>query len=249
MAAVDECKKIIKKAAKERLAPLGFFQVGQTRSWVRDDGWYFTVADFAATADIPCAALFFHVKFLWGDGADGLDIHGVDYGRRERFRENYEGDQDGFYQKMLEFCDCAEEKAAEYARFRSFEYADRAFEAVRKDPYFLDGISGPWQNGFWNCWHCAMYNYFRGRPDVGDEMMRKYIAWRVRVDYIGLSKEEEEKIRKEYMKTPEYILGKRLLDMPPGDKQAFLLGRIAEHRRLLRSKSSWRKLAEDPIYG
>ena len=150
---------------------------------------------------------------------------------------------------MLEFCDCAQEKATEYTQFRSFEYADHAFDAVRNDPYFMHSPGGPWQNHFWNCWHCALYNYFRGRPDIGDEMMRKYIAWRVRVDYIGLSKEEEEKIRKEYMKTPEYILGKKLLDMPSGDKQAFILGRIAEHRRLLRAKSSWRKLAEDPVYG
>ena len=51
------------------------------------------------------------------------------------------------------------------------------------------------------------------------------------------------------MKTPEYILGMKLLDMPPGEKQPFLLERIAEHRRLLRSKSSWRKLTEDPVYG
>lgn len=249
MAAVDECKKLIKRAAKERLTPLGFFQVGQTRRWVRDDGWYFTVADFAATAEIPCAALYFYIKFLWGHGPVDSEISGVDYGRRERFRANYVGDEDGFYQKMLEFCDCAGEKAAEYTQFRAFEYADRAFEAVRQDPYFLDGISGPWQMGFWNCWHCAMYAYFRGRPDVGDEMMRKFIEWRLSVNYVGLSRQEEEKIRKEYMARPEYILGKKLLDMPSGDKQAYILGRIAEKRRLLRSKSSWRRLTEDPVYG
>ena len=59
----DEHKKIVRQAAKEQLEPLGFFQVGQTRRWVRDDGWYFTVVDFGPTTNIRCAALHVYRVF------------------------------------------------------------------------------------------------------------------------------------------------------------------------------------------
>lgn len=245
----DECKKIIKRAAKEQLEPLGFFQVGQTRWWVRDDGWYFTVADFSPTTNIPCAALHVYLKFLWGDSPNiDSDISGIDYGRRERFRVNYEGNPESFYQSMLEFCDCARKRAAEYEQFRTLEYSDSIFEKLRQSPDFLYNID-PWQMWFWNCWHCAMYFYFRGQPDIGDEAMQKFIEWRLRVDYVGLSQKEEEKIRQEYMKRPEYILGKELLNLPKDEKHPFVLARISEKRQLLRSKSSWKKLEENPVYG
>lgn len=247
---VDECKKIIKRAAKEQLEPLGFFQVGQTRRWVRDDGWYFTIADFSPTTNIPCAALHVYIKFLWGDSPDiDANISGIDYGKREKFRVNYEGDSENFYQSMLEFCDCAKEKASEYAQFRTLEYSDFIFEKCRHSPNFSESIIGPWQMSFWNCWHCAMYFYFRGRPNVGDELMQKFIEWRLRVDFVGISKKEEEKIQREYMKRPEYILGKKLLDLPENEKQPFVLARISEKRQLFRSKSSWKKLKENTTYG
>ena len=79
--------------------------------------------------------------------------------------------------------------------------------------------------------------------------MQKFIEWRLRVDYVGISKKEEEKIRQEYMKTPEYILGKKLLDLPEDEKHPFVLARISEKRQLLRSKSSWKKLGENSVYG
>lgn len=245
----DECKKIIKRAAKEQLEPLGFFQVGQTRWWVRDDGWYFTVADFSPTTNIPCAALHVYLKFLWGNSPDiDSDISGIDYGRRERFRVNYEGNPESFYQSMLEFCDCARKRATEYEQFRTLEYSDSIFEKLRQSPDFLYNIA-PWQMWFWNCWHCAMYFYFRGQPDIGDEAMQKFIEWRLRVDYVGLSQKEEEKMRQEYMKRPEYILGEKLLNLPKDEKHPFVLVRISEKRQLLCSKSSWKKLKENPVYG
>ncbi len=246
----DACEKLIKRAATEQLAPLDFFQVGQTRIWVRDDGWYFTVADFSPTTNIKCAALCVYVKFLWEyELVVNSDISGMDYGKRERFRVDYQGDQESFYQSMLEFCRCAKERAPEYAKFRTWEYSDCIFEALRKSPDFSDSIIGPWQMWFWNCWHCAMYFYFRGHPDIGDELMQKFIEWRLTVDYVGMSEKEKDKIRKEYMKTSEYILGRKLLDIPANEKQTLVFARIAEKRKFLRSKSDWKKLKEDAIYG
>ena len=79
--------------------------------------------------------------------------------------------------------------------------------------------------------------------------MQKFIEWRLRVDFVGISKKEEEKIQREYMKRPEYILGKKLLDLPENEKQPFVLARISEKRQLFRSKSSWKKLKENATYG
>ena len=236
---VDECKKIIKRAAKEQLEPLDFFQVGQTRRWVRDDGWYFTVVDFSPTMNIPCAALHVYLKFLWGNSLDmDTNISGIDY----------EGDNEEFYQSMREFCDCAEERALEYEQFRAFEYSDFLFEKLRQSPNFSSNRD-PWQMRFWNCWHCAMYFYFRGQSDIGDKLMQKFIEWRLRVDYIGISKKEEDKIRQEYMARPEYLFGKKILDLPENEKQPFVLAKIAEKRQFLRSKTGWKKLKENTTYG
>lgn len=246
---VDECRKIIKRAAKEQIEPLGFFQVGQTRRWVRDDGWYFTVADFSPTTNIPCAALHVYLKFLWGDNLQiDTNISGIDYGRRERFRVNYENNPEEFYQSMLEFCDCAKDRAKEYEQFRTLEYSNYIFEKLRQSPHFSDNIN-PWQMWFWNCWHCAMYFYFCGQTDKGDALMQKFIEWRLRVDYIGLPKKEEDKIRQEYMARPEYLFAKKMLELPESEKQSFVLAKIAERRQYLRSKTSWKKLKEDTTYG
>ena len=247
---VDVCRKIIKRAAKEQLEPLGFFEVGQTRRWVRDDGWYFTVVDFSPTMNIPCAALHVYLKFLWGDSLTvDSAISGMDYGRRERERVNYEGDSGHFYQSMLEFCDCAKGRAAEYKLFRHLEYSDCLFEQLRQCPDFADSMAGPWRLGFWNCWHCAMYFYFRGQPNKGDALMKHFIEWRLRVAFVGISRKEEDKIRQEYMARPEYLFGEKLLDLPENEKQLFVLSKIAEKRQFLRSKTGWKKLKEHAAYG
>ncbi len=246
----DEHKKIVRQAAKEQLEPLGFFQVGQTRRWVRDDGWYFTVVDFGPTTNIRCAALHVYLKFLWGsDLTVNSDISGIDYGKRERFRVNYEDNPEDFYQSMLEFCHCAEEKASEYAQFHTWEYSDHVFEALRQSPNFSESIIGPWQMSFWNCWHCAMYFYFRGCPGIADELMQKFIKWRLSVNYEGISEKEKLRIQKECMEKPEYVFGKKMLDISEDEKQPFVLERIADKRKFLRSKTSWKKLKEDTIYG
>lgn len=177
------------------------------------------------------------------------NISGIDYGKRERFRVNYEDNPEEFYQSMLEFCDCAKERAVEYEQFHDLGYSNYIFEKLRQSPDFPDSITGPWQMGFWNCWHCAMYFYFRGQTDKGDALMKRFIGWRLRADFIGLSKKEEERIRKELMKRPEYLFGKKMLELPESEKQPFVLAKIAERRQFLRSKTSWKKLKEDAIYG
>ena len=94
-----------------------------------------------------------------------------------------------------------------------------------------------------------MYFYFRGQPDIGDELMQKFIEWRLRVDYIGISKKEEDKIRQEFMARSEYLFGKKMLDLPENEKQPFVFAKIAEKRQFLRSKTAWKKLKENATYG
>lgn len=94
-----------------------------------------------------------------------------------------------------------------------------------------------------------MYFYFRGRPEIGDELMQKFIEWRLSFDHTGLSKAEEEKVRQACMERHEYLFGKKMLDLPESEKQPFILAKIAERRQFLRSKTSWKKLKEDAIYG
>lgn len=247
-------EKLIRQAAKEALAPLGFFQVGRSRKWVRDGGWYFTAVDFAPSSyNIPGAGLWVFAHYLWdrGPGFPDTDTGACDLGGRLEHTEEYTGDDEAFQAKMREFAAQAAEKVALYAPMRDLARA-RAF--LDHPP------KGTWKIPYWDCWDHAMYCYLMGDPVQGDAFLeraqaherdvfgglsRKEYLWR----YAKVTPEQADELIRSTLESPEYLFGQQLLALPPEEKQPFVLAGIARKRQCLRGKVSWRKLGVDPVYG
>jgi hypothetical protein len=62
--------KLINRAARERLKPLGLTQKGQSRLWLDDHGWWVLGVDFESFAYAQGARLVVFADFMW---------HGRDY--------------------------------------------------------------------------------------------------------------------------------------------------------------------------
>jgi len=111
--------KIIKMAAKEVLAPLGVFQKGQSRTWIDDNGWFFTIIEFQPSQWGKGAYLNVGMHFLW----NSKDSFSFDYGGREHENVSYTGDDEKFYKEMLELARLAKEKVMFYRSFSALSFA------------------------------------------------------------------------------------------------------------------------------
>ena len=110
----NDHNKIIRKVAKEILVPMGLVQKGQSRIWVDDNGWYFTVVEFQPSAYGKGSYLNVGVHFLWANrGFLSFDIGG----REESFVE-FNGDETQFYMDMLSL---GEKAAVLVQKYRLFE--------------------------------------------------------------------------------------------------------------------------------
>jgi len=60
-----EHSKIIARAAKETLAPLGIFQLGRSRTWIDDRGWWIVVVEFQPSGFGKGSYLNVGAMWLW----------------------------------------------------------------------------------------------------------------------------------------------------------------------------------------
>ena len=74
--------KIITKAAKSILQPMGLFQKGKSRVWIDDNDWFFTVVEFQPSGFTKGSHLNVAVDFLWHK-TDHLAYH-FHYGNSPR---------------------------------------------------------------------------------------------------------------------------------------------------------------------
>lgn len=81
---MDEHSRIIARAAKEALAPLGCFQKGRSRTWLDDHGWWVAVIEFQPSAWAKGSFLNVGACWLWY-AKDSLSFD--DGSRIEGFRE------------------------------------------------------------------------------------------------------------------------------------------------------------------
>ena len=86
---MDEHGRIIARAAREALAPLGCFQKGRSRTWLDDHGWWVAVIEFQPSGFAKGSFLNVGACWLWY----AKDFLSFDDGSRiEGFRE-FEGTQ------------------------------------------------------------------------------------------------------------------------------------------------------------
>lgn len=70
--------KIIAQLAKEKLAPLGIFQKGRSRTWIDDRGWWIVVIEFQPSSWTKGTYLNVGAMWLWNE----KDYFSFDIGHR-----------------------------------------------------------------------------------------------------------------------------------------------------------------------
>lgn len=117
--------KIITKAAKSILQPMGLFQKGKSRVWIDDNDWFFTVVEFQPSGFTKGSHLNVAVDFLWHK-TDHLAYH-FHYGDSPRANNfvSYSGNDDAYYDDMLAFADEAAKLVDEYRKLKQISFAKR----------------------------------------------------------------------------------------------------------------------------
>ena len=118
--------KIIKKTARAVLSTMGLIQKGQSRTWIDDNGWYFTVVEFQPSAYGKGSYLNIGIHFLWSKH----DYLSYDIGGREDGFAEFDGDESKFYSDMLSF---AEKCSVLVQQYRLFKKESHAKEYILKN--------------------------------------------------------------------------------------------------------------------
>lgn len=114
--------KTIKQIANAVLKPNGLFQKGTSRVWLDDNGWFLTSIEFQPSGWDKGSYLNIGMTFLWHyDGYLGFDF-ALDSLRTKNFVA-FQGDEGKFSEEMQHFANHALEKAMEYRKFRDLDYA------------------------------------------------------------------------------------------------------------------------------
>ena len=71
--------KIIKTTVKKFLEPEKLFQIGSSRSWLDDQGYYVIIVEFASSGYSKGASLNAGVSFLWESTESLNEILSYDY--------------------------------------------------------------------------------------------------------------------------------------------------------------------------
>ena len=119
----NDHNRIIRNAAKAVLAAEGLFQMGRSRVWIEDNGWYLTVVEFQPSGWSKGSYLNVAICFLWDNkeylsydypGASNIQVGGF---------TSFEGNEDEFLQKIHAMAETALSKVKEYRRLRDLECA------------------------------------------------------------------------------------------------------------------------------
>lgn len=235
---MKEHEKIIKDLAKKKLAPLGFFQKGASRLWIRDNLYFLSIIEFTPHSWQQGTYVRACISFLWEKNEDPDDSIGFDIaenisGRVGQFIEFVSEDPDVFATVLEQYIDLAFNKLKEFENFSDPGCAKEYFEKLTdfgksdiRKVYDLAMIC------FLNGDHADGERYFRNLIEQSEASIYRngrYIAW---VD--GFAKycrfellpkfEEPENARK----TVQQMINRR--------------------RAYLGSKKSFAGLRHDPVY-
>ena len=135
MSAQNEHGKIIARAAREILRPLGIRQKGRSRTWLDDRGWWVGVIEFQPSSWGRGSYLNVGACFLWY-----LQDHfSFDYGNREHPFVDFTGKEEEFPDQMLRLSRHAADKALEYRKL----FADYSSAAQALYAYGADDVGWP----------------------------------------------------------------------------------------------------------
>lgn len=221
--------KLIRQAAGEALRPLGLFQVGRSRVWIEDNGWYLTLVEFQSSGFSKGSHLNVALHFLWGEDLS-LAAHSFDFPiggaiRRAPFF-SFEKHPADFYGAMTAMARRAAGAVEEYRNFRDLSYAKQAILSIRA-------------NGFPALLHKLMICGLTRDPSAGDYYHRLLTVTEVlyeqhpEIDYIA--------------RDLDYARGFGKVVHDPGPFQARIVELINERRDHLHAKPSYKGLNPEPF--
>lgn len=219
--AVGIHEKIIKRAAKEVLSPLGLFQIGQSRVWLDDNGWFLIVIEFQPSGWSKGSHLNVGINFLWRK----KESISFDFGNRVNNHVEYTNDDDLFYKEMLKLAEIAKEKILFYRQFQNFSYAKKAM------------IGSTQMSSSWEEWHIAMMYFLAGDNATGKRYFNQFIESGLRSPVEGY---------KNFCKEQAEIF-LPIINQPVMLKRQ-VLETIKYQRGFFRAKSSYKKLRIDNDY-
>lgn len=162
--------KIIKTTVKKFLEPENLFQIGSSRCWLDDQGYYMILIEFASSGYSKGASLNAGVSFLW-ESTERLNeslsynygcqvITGVGY-------VEYKNDDEAFQNGIEKLEKKALEKVDEYRKFSDMDYAKSCLqEQVDKLPEY---------RRFWELYHLAMLCFLKGDFEEGKDIFEHYM--------------------------------------------------------------------------
>lgn len=159
------------QAARAELAPLGLIQVGKSRSWLDDHGWWVIGVDFNSPAYAQGSGLVVYADFLWEErdylaysvgGRVGVEGHLLDQSFVE-LAYGYESHE----QFRLAAMELAQRAAKEVADWRA------AFPTLNDWREVLLDISR--DKGFLTCFDAAVAAGLTGHYGEADELFGRVV--------------------------------------------------------------------------
>ena len=160
--------KIIKTTVKEFLEPKNLFQVGSSRSWLDDNGYFFVIVDFSSNSYSKGARLNAGVSFLWESTESLNESLSYNYGCQVNAGYvEYKNDDEVFKAGIEKLAKRALEKVDEYRNFSNMEYAKSCLQKQ------VDNL--PEHRRFWELYHLAMLCFLKGDFEEGKEVFEHYL--------------------------------------------------------------------------
>ena len=130
--------KIIKTTVKKFLEPENLFQIGSSRSWLDDQGYYMILVEFASSGYSKGASLNAGVSFLWESTESLNEMLSYDYECQViTSYVEYKNDDEAFQNGIEKLAKKALEKVDEYRKFSDMDYAKSCLqEQVDKLPEY-----------------------------------------------------------------------------------------------------------------
>ena len=214
-----EHNRIIKRAVSSVLKPNGLFQIGSSRTWIDDNGWFLTQVEFQPSGWDRGSCLNVGIYFPWRyDGSMGFDFS-IGQCRVDDFVA-FDGDEEKFFADMQGIANRALEKVEEYRKFRNPDYAC----AVRLGSEYGTDVHKLYQK-MMICGLCQDSRAVRYFEELRKLVHEPEFAW-------------IQKIKDELDEAISPIIG------DPQELYGYILEKIRKNRRTLREKTSMKKLKE-----
>lgn len=231
--AVREADKLIIRAARDVLKPMGLFQKGTSRIWIDDNGWFLILVEFQPSSWSQGAYLNVAISFLWEQGRGFLESLSYNIGGRELEHIEYTGNDEIFFQQILEMAQYAGNLVQQYRNGFATPSSARSEMEQYHDAYSSLKVSELWNRG--------MFCYLYDDEKSGDEQMRKLLL---------CAKDERVYQSKGKTLTRDWVverirLTKELLSNK--EKKQYVISTITQKRQRLRGKSSFKKLPVIPV--